>query len=183
MSECAYYFKAAFPSVKAAKTAAEELQKFFLEAMDANDFIHEFSGICTHAKKFWGILDKKYPRVSEYLKVVGLWKNKSMDLPLDFGSDRDNEVYVSGAEIGWGDGSVWHFADWSPLCEFVKKKYGATKAVWDNEENGCGSLDSLNLYDWGAIVQNLLKNKTLWPMLLHVHPDLTALLEARMKRS
>jgi hypothetical protein len=96
----------------------------------------------------------------------------------DFGN---SPVYQSGSELAW-DAVVWHMSDWGPLCDFIQKKFGATKVVWDTEEGGCGSLENLNLYDWEDIVRTILKKKKILPLLLHVHNDLDIFIEREMRR-
>jgi hypothetical protein len=54
--------------------------------------------------------------------------------------------------------------------------------VWGSEEYGGGSLDALNLYEWEAIVKNILKCEKTLPILLDIHPDLNALIAIQLGR-
>jgi hypothetical protein len=63
----------------------------------------------------------------------------------------------------------------------MRKKYGATRVLWDTEENGTGSLDSIQLYEYEDIVSDILKHTELHPLLLGIHDDLDVLLDMKMR--
>jgi len=196
MGECAYYLKAAFKSSAEAKAAAVKIEAFFNEVKEAYEF---YSGpkptpydtgasriAQRNMKNFWPEFQRKFPTVMEYVKTLPGYKAKAnpsiLTGYLDVGTDEDNECLVNGCVVAWGDSCVWHMASWAPLCEFIKLKFGATRVVWDMEENGCGSLGSLQLYDYEGIVKDILKNKTLLPLLIGVNEDLTELVEQRLRK-
>lgn len=192
MGECAYYLKAAFKTPAEARRAASKLDAFFGEIKDAQDFYQEgdVEGRATSpaqfAKNFWKEFRKRFPAVMEYVESLDDYKpgcdTDVLSGNLEIGADENNEFLVNGNVVAWGDACVWHMASWTPLAAFIKTKFGATRVVWDNEENGCGSLDSLQLYDYSGILEDILKNKALLPLLIGVNPSLTELVEARLKK-
>lgn len=183
MGECAYYLKAAFATEAVAKKMESKFDEFFAEAREAYELYQ--SGRQTDPKEFWKEFSKQCPLVMEYVKTIPDYKPgcdpNFLSGNLDFGQDENNEVLRQGNVLCWGDCQVWHMADWSYLAAFLKSKYGANRVVWNTEENGCGSLDSLQLYDWEGIVQAILKQKDVLPLLLKVHEDLDELLESKLK--
>jgi len=188
MGECAYYMKAAFKSPAEAKRAATKLDNFFGEMKDAQDFYQEGDvegKKSLFRKNFWKEFRKRFPAVMEYVETLYDYKpGCNTDVlcgNLDIGTDENNECLVDGNVVAWGDACVWHMANWAPLAAFIKSKFGATRVVWDHEENGCGSLDSLQLYDYQGIVEDILKNEALLPLLIGVHPDLTELVEQSIR--
>jgi hypothetical protein len=201
MGECAYYLKAEFLTEKDAKAVEKKLDDFFAEARDAYEFWQSNRGLGDTsvvntdgkavAKKTVKMTDelffqqyaKKFPLMMEYVTANGFKTREALSSHVDFGQDENNEVVRVDNVIGWGNASVWHFADWQPLADFIKKKFGALKVVWDTEENGCGSLDSLQLYEYEEIVKSLLKHTELFPLLLRVHDDLDVMLDVKMRTS
>jgi hypothetical protein len=201
MGECAYYLKAEFLTEKDAKAVEKKLDDFFAEARDAYEFWQSNRGLGDTsvvntdgkavAKKTVKMTDElffkqyaeKFPTMMEYVTANGFKTREALSSHVDFGQDENNEVLREGNVLCWGDASVWHFADWSLLTEFIKTKFGAVKVVYDTEENGCGSLDSLMLYDYEAIVKSLLKHEELFPLLLRVHDDLDVMLDTKMRTS
>lgn len=195
MGECAYYLKAEFPTAKIATKMAEKLDTFFSEAREAYNFYqdsirHEvIEGKAVPIKKkpnFLETLETKYPLVADYAKTLpGYRKDKPHTVlsgKLDFGQDENNETLVQGNVVCWGDASVWHMADWSFLCSYIQTHFNAVKVVYGTEEDGVGSLDSLQLYDWETIVKDILKHKELHPMLLGVNDDLNKILDLKMRQ-
>lgn len=180
MAECAYFLKAEFQTEAIAHAMAKKMDEFFLESMKAYSFYQkEREGDRDAFRKG---LEQKFPLVTEYIKKSGLWLKLNLSCELDFGQDENNETIVQGTTVSWCDGEIWHMADWTNVCVFIKKKFGAIKVVWGNEENGCGSLDSLNLYDWEQIVRDILKNKELHPLLIHTNSELDELLDRTLKQ-
>ena len=185
MGECAYFLKAEFQSEARAEEVSKELNKFFAEAKDAYNFWQK--GRDGNEETFYKTFEKEYPLTTEYLKDADLWGKKGKNVhalsgKIDFGQEGD-ETLVQGTTVGWGSDGVWHFSNWTPVCNFIKKKYGAIKVVWSNEENGCSGLDALNLYDWEQIVRDILKNKELHPLLLRTNDELDELLDYTVKQS
>jgi hypothetical protein len=188
MNECTYYFKAEFLSEKEAQSAQKKITKFLAESRKAYEFYQKARAIFLRYRLdgFWQKFKSQYPLVFNYVQTLPEYIKdpESADLSglLDFGQD-SNDVYIKGAMVSYEDGMVWHFTDWGPLCNYIQKHFGAIKAVWDTEENGIGSLDSLQLYDYKEIVTNLLKHEELFPLLVGVHDELDAMLDIRMKHS
>ena len=182
MGECAYYLKAQFKDVKTATDVSIKLNAFFSEASKAYDFYQEARE--GNPKEFWKTFESQYPLLFDYAKTLPGYGKKSPQEVLsgntDFGQEEDNVVRQADDTLGWG-AEVWHMANWGPLATYIEKKFGAVKVVTDTEENGCGSLDSLQLYDYEAIVNHLLKHKELFPLLIGVHDDLDTMLDIKMK--
>lgn len=185
MAECAYYLKALFPSEEKAKRASEKLNVFFAEAREAHEFYqHGFDS--GEEKKFWKTFKSRFPLVFDYVKTLPDYMDGERHISgvltgkLDFGQDED--IRLEGNVICWIGSDVWHNATWSPLCNYIESKYGAIKVIYDNEENGCMSLDSLQLYDYEDIVNNLMEHEELFPMLLGIHDDLNEILDLKMRK-
>lgn len=185
MGSCAYYLKAEFPTVASAKKAQKKLQTFFKEAAT----IYNYWQKGRFEKKDFALseIEKMSPMVHSYILSLNIpppWDSVSMNNlsgQFDFGQDNDYNTVLTGTVINYFHPDIGHLTTWTPLCEFIKKEFGACKVVWGNEENGCGSLESLQLYDWEGIVKDILKNKEILPLLLNVNPDLTTLLERALK--
>jgi hypothetical protein len=182
MGECAYFLKADFHTEARAEEVSKELNKFFLEAKNAYNFWQK--GRNGNRETFYKTLEKKYPLITEYLKSTELWDGDMHTLSgnMDFGQE-GNETLVQGTTVGWGSDGVWHMSNWTPVCNFIKKKFGAIKIVWSTEENGCSSLDSLQLYDWEQIVRDILDNKELHPLLIRTNDELDELLDYTIKQN
>jgi hypothetical protein len=181
MGECAYFLKAQFPSKKTATNVATKLNAFFKEASEAYDFYQ--NGREGNPKEFWKKFESQYPLAYDYVKTLPNFSTKASPMILsgsiDFGQD-ENEVRQVDDTLGWV-AEVWHMANWGPIATYIEKKFGAIKVVIDTEENGCGSLDSLQLYDYEVIVNSLLKHKELYPLLLGVHDDLNVMIDIKTK--
>jgi hypothetical protein len=185
MGECAYYLKAEFKSNEAAKIAASKLDDFFVQARNAYEFFQNYE---VSLKTFWKRFEAGFPMVFDYVKTLPKFKSNQPPILnqsvlsgyLDFGQDENNETLVHGTTVGWGDTSVWHMTDWTPLCKYIVKKFGAIKAVWGSE-NECASLDSLQLYAYEEIIKNILKRDDLLPLLIGIHPDLDLMLDINAK--
>lgn len=184
MGECAYFLKAEFISAAAAKKAQSGIKQFIKEANEAYNYWQDNRGP-EDSKVFWKEFKRKFPLVTEYTLAAGLFGGNDLnDLSgnLDFGQE-DNQVQRNGNIISYTASTVWHFADWSHFADFIKSKYGARKVVWSSEENDCGGIDSLNLYEWEEIVRIILNQKKILPVLLGLHDDLDALIEPLLKRT
>lgn len=180
MGSCAYFLKAAFKDEKEAREMSVKLNEFFTEATEAYEFYAAGSGKWSAMRKEYA---KRFPLMTEYLKDAGEWEDIHGYLSnIDFGQTENNEVEVFGNVLGWQDYEVGHMVSWGPLCSFLKKKYNAIKVVCDTEENGCASLDSLNVYEWEEIVEAVLKCKTALPLLMNLHEDLDILISNILQR-
>lgn len=184
MGECTYYFKAQFKSATAAKKAFPKIQAFLEESRAAYRFWQNNRGDKTSDKDFWEVFSN-YKTVCKYLTCTpvtpGGGRNNELSGKLDFGQE-DGDLVIDGAVIGYAN-IVWHFSEWSYLAEFLKEHFGATRVVVASEEDGCGSLENLSLYDYEAIVTDLVatakKNRVLYNCLREtgIHIDLALLLD------
>ena len=184
MGECAYYLKAAFPTEAIAIKVEKKLNAFFKESMDAYTF-WQASRDSEAEDSFWKVYSKKFPRMMKYLTASNIGQRgnpdwKGLSGHADFGQD-DYVVLRQGNVLCWEASSVWHFANWQPLADFIKSEYSATKVVWATEEGGCSSLEALQLYNWKQIVQDILDHKELYPTLIGINDELNILLEPLMK--
>jgi hypothetical protein len=179
MGECAYFLKAAFPSEAIARKMEKKLEAFFKEASEAYNAWQEQDNR-EGTEPFWTDFAIKFPTVWEYIQSQNL--SKDLSGKLDFGQDSANIIRDGNVLCRLAD-SVWHFANWNPLAAFIKQKFGAVKVVWDKDENGCGSLGSLNLYEWEDIVKDILNHKELHPLLIKINPELDTLLEIAIKKT
>jgi hypothetical protein len=166
MGSCAYFLKAKFKNATAAKKACAKFNKFLAEAAEAYNYYPGDKSLISE-------LEKKFPNVTEYLECTDeQWREGH--IYLDFG--QNDCAHVVDDEVWYGDGDVGHLNTWTPLTTWIQEKYGAVKAVWDNEDNGCGSLEGLQLFDYEHIVKDILKQKHLLPLLLNINKELDVMI-------
>jgi hypothetical protein len=192
MGECTYYLKAQFKTPAEAKKVLPKIQEFLREAQKAYDFWQKNRGeesVFADNAGFWTTMQEGFPTVYKYLEELGkTGKGRSNELSgiMDFGQHMEDieGILQSGNEICYSACDVWHFSDWSYLAAFIKTHFKAVKVVIASEEDGCGSLDSLNLYEYEEIVTALVKHVNslrdggmLAARIKKIHPDLKALLE------
>ena len=186
MGSCNYYFKADFGTEEAAAKVVPELKQFLRQAATFSMDNVIYSGISPQgnppniAKKKMEIIRNKYPLMAEYIDFIGGFSK--LDHNQDFGQDDDEieSLNNTNSVIAYVGIEVGHTTSWSDLCEFIKHKWHAVKAVWGSEEEGC-NLDSLNLWEWEEIVQALLKQPILHT-LMGTHNDLDVLIEREFKK-
>lgn len=185
MGECTYYLKAQFKNKTATTKALPKIKKFLKEAIKAYDYWQSHRGGDTSNTTFWRAFKTKFPIIYEYLKSAALangGKGNELSGTLDFGQSEEDidNICLGSTTIGYAATNVWHFSDWSNLAAFITSEFGAVKTVWASEEDGCGSLKGLQLYDYEGIVKSLVDNSRLDEVLLlglrGVHPDLDSLL-------
>lgn len=182
MGECAYYFKAA--CLKDVQEVKEYLDEFFKEAREFYPLIDDSKSID------WDECATRFPKLTEYLKEIDLFGKKDHNAfagQVDFGQDENNETLVKEdllwQTVCWGDGNVWHFANWQPLCDFVQKKFPQVmRAIWGSEDDGIGCLESLKFFDWEEIVFSILKNKEALPLFIGSHKDLDRLIDLALSK-
>jgi len=180
MGECNYFFKAQFANNKEALKAHKSLVAFLKQAVKANEFYspkQQDNG----TTGFWAKFEQKFPLIAEYVKFIGHWGGEAHNLSglLDLGDP--NETWVVEDVLCHIGVDVWHFADWVPFRKYFVEKFKPIKAVEGNEENGCANIVSLHLYEWEEIVKEILKQKSVLPMLMGIHPQLDELLAFKMK--
>ena len=116
MGECNYFFKAQFQTPAAAKKALPKIQKFLLETLEAHDFGQANRGDNMTTEAFW----MAFNGLAGYLDLCS-YKENVKDIQLD------------GSVIGYAAIDVGHFANWSPLADFLKTQFGAIKVAISNE--------------------------------------------------
>jgi hypothetical protein len=184
MGECAYYFKAQFPTPKAAKEARPKALKLLRQMVDAYDY---YQGVNSENKS--GTIKEfktKFPLVWEYLTIgfpdETFEKVTHLSGKLDFCNNKEDiQLDDYDGVLSYQQSDIWHFTTWAGLVVYFEEKLGAVKAVWDNEENGVGSLDLLHLYDWEEIVSDILEKADLHT-LLGVNSELDTMIEGRIKK-
>jgi len=181
MGSCAYFLKAAFPTGAIAKKTKKKLTEFFAEARDAYMFWQNNRGDQMTEEEFYIEYEKKFPTMMEYIQSIGAKTREDLSGEVDFGQN-EYEVIQIGNVLCYQDCEVWHFSNWTNLTRFIQKKFGAVKVVWNYEDSGCGSLASLQLYEWEQIVTDILKHKELHPLLIGINTELDTLLETTMKK-
>ena len=181
MGESVYYFKAKFATQKAAKEAMPKIEAFLKEGKWAEDWWQDHRG--SNPKTFWPAFEKEFPQVTAYLKRANLFGddcNNALSGVLDM-AEHENELGLSrdGAVLSYASGEIWHGSTWKYLHDYLCKNFPIVKFVWDTEESGF-NLETLQLYDWEAIVEAIVK-KGDPATLLGIHEDLDGLLEERLK--
>jgi hypothetical protein len=152
MGEATYYAKIYFESEEKAKEALPKVRKFFLEGVDADDFWQGHRDM-KNKKEFWKTFDDKFPEVSNYLRATTEHDYETKKSAILFGGDHNNRLAgylnfgekseleddkycpleVDGSEIRY-HATVWYFANWRPMLDFVKKRYGAIKTGYVSDE-------------------------------------------------
>ena len=192
MGDCTYYFKAQFKTPAQAKKALPKITAFINEIREAYNFWHQYPSV--NEKLFWNQFGRDFPLTNIYLVSLGAEASQALNChsdlsgKLDFGQDEYNEPVINGNIIEYEAYNVWHFSNWGGLIPFFKEKFGAVKVVVASEEDGCGNLESLQLYEYQEIVEAILKKAKkkskagyIWPkwvkeFLKDLHPDLDFLL-------
>jgi len=140
MGTAVFHLKARFET-EVTEEKLTEVRNFLIEASKAYDYWQANRG--STPGKFWPTFIKDYPLMTEFLKdnkrLEGDCNNGLSGL-MGFGEEEDAKENLT--RVAWrGEedlityhAEVWHFADWQPLCEFLKKKFGAVKAGWLSEE-------------------------------------------------
>jgi hypothetical protein len=169
MGECSYFFKMQFRNGAEAEKALKPVGNFMRQMMAAHDHLASEKGF-----------EKMFPLVADYLKYIGTENLDGRDGTVSVGSD-DSVLYRDEDTLSYAGYNTWHMEDWTPLMGYLEHRFRPIKTSYANEEDGCASLDSLNLYDWEGIVRSLLKRKALLLQLLHVHKDLDELLTHKLK--
>jgi hypothetical protein len=184
MGECCYYLKAKFPKGVLNKEKRNEIKVFWKEAQEfENDYWREDWFGQREMKpdetaRVWKRIEEQYPLVSDYIKFSGKFETDDLGEIFHFGTS-DN-MHFNDTEFWYAD-EVSHSADWTPMAKYLKHEFGASKVIWDSEENGTGSFEHLQFYEYKEIVQALMKKKEMFPLLLHVHKDLDELIDEHLR--
>jgi len=150
MGECVYAMVAAFPKIVKDEQMST-IKSFFLEGARSQDYWQENRG--KKPQEFWPEFKEKFPQVCEYLGRSDGDCNNSLGLTghLDFGTEEDLErlVLTRGILLTYS-AEVWHFADWGPLAEFMKRKFGAKEVLIASEEDGGTDLATQLLHEYDS---------------------------------
>ena len=178
MGECYYYLKARFPKGSITKKKEKRIEEFFLQGDEAETWVWKQDGKKISQTEF----NEKFPVIAEFLKISGMEvsDNRALEFADCGGSEVMDRLTITDREVSFYS-EVSHMADWQPIADFLTKEFGASKVVWDVEENGCGGLDSLEFEDNEQIVQDILKHKKILPTLLGINKELDALIAEQMK--
>ena len=143
MGECNYSIVARFRG-RLSDKKKQAIKKFFTEGIQAEEYWQKNRG--ETPDKFWPGF--RFPVVSEYLRtcaqinVISGDCNNSLAGLLDFGSEEDLEhLSLEGKQLAY-EPLVWHMANWGPLADFMKLKFGA-ETVWIGSEENGDSVSSL----------------------------------------
>jgi hypothetical protein len=122
MAEATYYLKAYCDSDEQAEAVAEDLKALFSELDQVYAF--RLQDINPASEDF----AKQYPLVAEFLKAVDI---RTMHRLPDVGFTEGN--LDTGGSILYYYSIVGHLNDWSPITDFMQKKWGC-KASWISDE-------------------------------------------------
>jgi len=181
MGECAYFIKAQFKSAPVAYRTLSKVRKFLKEVQKAEDFMYTRYGPgSTNKKAIWKEMKEKFPTAAEYLEttqqdpddsISRVWIGSLDEIAQNL--QQDGDVISYSAYIG-------HFSDWSFLAAFLKNKFEAKRVVYAKEEDGTGSLEDLDLYEYQEIVEHLVQQAKVYhplrDLLKGIHRDLDAMI-------
>ena len=183
MGECYFYMKAQFPSEKILTKVYPKIIAFLKEGQQAQEWWQEHRN--NKPAKFWKPFQTNFPIVSQYLIQANLFgKDCNNDLAgnLEFGYEgMDKNADKTTNEFHWS-AEVWHMGSWEHFPKFFQTQFGASKVVWGSEENGCGSIDGVELYDYETIIKDILKHTEVLPTLLGINDELDTLIEVALKK-
>lgn len=147
MGSCYYFIKARFDN---AEQSLPKLRSFFEEGIKAEGWWQQHRGMEREGKRaeFWQGFKTEFPQIYDYLTRTKLADgdcNNQLAGQLDFG--REDELDNLRMEEGVISHTTecWHFADWDPLADYLKQKFGATHVAWINEESVPSPMESLTV--------------------------------------
>jgi hypothetical protein len=190
MGSAYYSMLAEFPKKITAKQK-KAITEFFVQGSQAYDYWQEHHDQKT--KEFWQGFRAKYPVLTEYLASAGMDEKDTNDLAgsLSFGTGDDIQCSLAFTDVKdktelTYQAEVWHFANWEPLTDFLRVKFGASSVEYMSDEAAPGGVDLIRLQRsarQSEIVDALLKqNKKFLPTLIGIHPDLDALIEPLLRK-
>ena len=147
MGEATYYGKINFDTPEHALAAAEPFEKLCLEIYNAGEYWQNHrdpsvkEDLELSRKIFWDGFELLFPQATAYLKsslpeLWGLDYNNALARYLDaIGHPNDvSYIEVYGDQLRWSS-EVWHFADWDPFINYVKKTFpGAESGGYISDE-------------------------------------------------
>jgi hypothetical protein len=198
MSESIVYLKALYRNKTEAKSALAKTKKFLLQLTKAYLYQQRNAPKTQRRGRFGDLLPYRRSDslpLKEFKKLFpDVWKAIQLAYPntvfkylddlsrkLSFGPNKDEIVsclFLDDTIISYV-AEIGGMTQWGSLPAYLKS-LGAIKVVWGNQDDGIGSLDSLQLYPWKEIVQSIL-DKAALPTLIGIHPDLDILLESRLR--
>ncbi len=131
-----YYMKMRFQTKEAAAHALPEFRAFLDEGVRAHAWwqSHRLLENKGQRAEFWKQFRSLFPDVTDCLadKVDGDCDQALLGF-LEFGREGTVELECSSVFLKY-KAEVWHSAEWDPLGEFVKRKFGALGFAWIGDE-------------------------------------------------
>ena len=158
MGECTYFIKAKFKSAPVASKALPKIRKFLKEVLKAEDLQGcLYVPSSTKKKALWKEMKEKFPVAAEYLETTCQDPEDSISRVWIGSLDEIlQNLQLNGDVISYA-AYIGHFSDWSFLAAFLKNKFGATRVVIAKEDDGTGSLEDLDLYEYQDIVERIVQ--------------------------
>lgn len=152
MGEAVYYLKAEFPK-HVSDDKLKQIESFFLQGSKAHSYWQNNRD--EKPEVFWPEFKKEFPLIHKFLGSPAPKANNNNELAdkLCFGNADDVEKieavygYYSGGlvreyhsddQLNYS-ATVWRFANWEPLCNFLKSEFGAERAGYVSDE--CAEID------------------------------------------
>ncbi len=138
MGEATYYAKVYFESNDKAVSSLPKVQAFLMECVNASEWLAQ-NHIPTDTKPFdLEGFAKIYPLANEFIRFVEEEKGRSGATrigPLeDVGDLHEIDSMGVAERCIYYCATVWHFADWDPLMDFIVQKFGAVNGSWLSDE-------------------------------------------------
>lgn len=137
MGEATYYCKIHFKTVEEAKKSFFPIKDFFEEGYNAYEYWQDNRGV--EEIKFWKEFKDQFTVVTEYLKYIncyGVGKDHDNGLAgkLDFMGDKEDiDNFELNDKVISYFSTVWHFADWDYLSNFIEDKWNC-RFRWISDE-------------------------------------------------
>jgi len=142
MGECRYYMKVKW-AVPITLTTAKRIRDFLVDVAKAEWWWQEHREKLAPAE-FWPRFRKAHPEAARYLQLQGI-DTKAGDcnndlcgkLEVGYTSSVKEDVKEinGGLELLEYSAEVYDAADWTDLCEWFMREYGACSAAWVSENN------------------------------------------------
>ncbi len=146
MPTAIYYLKVRFETAEAAAAALPAIRAFVHEGVQAFGWWRANRAMESKGERraFWLRFRGLFPDVHDYLadKAGGNCDEALLGL-LEFGSPDRTELECDGRFLRY-KAEVWHGADWTPMGEFLKRRFGALGFAWIGDEPGFDLFDILN---------------------------------------
>ena len=180
MGEANYQMKIRFPA-GTLKKKLPKIKAFFVKGCEAYDY---WQSNRTKPREFFRKeFEKKFPQISDYINTIpNIWY-KGLSGRLSFANSKADVEDMTYNKTSLGDelffeSIVWHFAEWTPLVNYVQKKFGGIKNTWTSDEY----VPPFTIEDNEQIVNDIL-NKAPLPTLMGINKELDELISYRLKNS